>query len=455
MDIRYSYRNAPTVKRFSECRKFLRGLMGPFGSGKSSGCVVEMVQLAHEQNPGLDGIRRSRFCAVRNTYPQLNDTTVRTVLDWLPERSFGRYNKTEHIYYVSGFDGVEFEIWFRALDRPDHISNLLSAEFTAAWVNEAREIPPTIINALKGRVGRYPAMKDGGPTWAGIFMDTNPPDDDSWWYKLFEEDRPENAEVFKQPSGLSPDAENLINLRKGYYQDLCSGASDEFIKVYVRGEYGFVQDGKPVYPEYNDSFHCSPTADYVPGLPVLRGWDFGLTPSCVFSQRLPSGRWITFDEINGDSIGIERFSDQVAERSQSYGAKFEDWCDPAGDARSQTDEKTCYQIMRGKGFVPQASDQDLQIRIESVKKGLNTLIDGKAALMLHPRCKMLRKGYQGKYRYRRLQTTAERYSDEPDKNDFSHPHDANQYVASRVFGALVKARPAQPVKIKYKDLGIA
>lgn len=448
MEYRYSYKQAPTISRFSDSRKFIRGLMGPFGSGKSSGCVAEMVTLAHEQAPSKDGVRRTRFAAIRNTYRQLEDTTIRTVLDWLPETYFGRFNKSEHIYYVDGFEGVEFEIWFRALDRPEHVSNLLSMEITAAWVNEAREIPATIISALKGRVGRYPAMKDGGPTWAGIFMDTNPPDDDSWWYRLFEEDRPDNVEIFKQPSGLSAEAENKNNLVANYYENLCIGASEDFIKVYVKGEYGFVQQGKPVYPEYNDNVHCSYSAEYNPALPVVRGWDFGLTPACVFSQRTPDGRWITFDELIGDSIGIDRFSDQVLERSEQYGKEFEDWADPAGEARSQTDEKTCFQIMQGKQIKVKASDQDLTIRVESVKKGLNTMISGKPALMIHPRCKVLRKGYQGRYAFRRMQTSAERYTDEPDKNEYSHPHDANQYVAAKVFGALVKSKETKPKELR-------
>ena len=42
----YSYASVPTIKRFSQSRAFIRGLMGPFGSGKSSGCVIELVKLA-------------------------------------------------------------------------------------------------------------------------------------------------------------------------------------------------------------------------------------------------------------------------------------------------------------------------------------------------------------------------------------------------------------------------
>ena len=50
----YSYASVPTIKRFSDSRSFIRGLMGPFGSGKSSGCVIELVKWAKRQ-PLIDG----------------------------------------------------------------------------------------------------------------------------------------------------------------------------------------------------------------------------------------------------------------------------------------------------------------------------------------------------------------------------------------------------------------
>ena len=141
MQIKYSYRDVPTVLKFAESNAFVRGLMGPFGSGKSSGCVVEIINRAHQQTPGPDGIRRTRFAVVRNTYQQLRDTTIKTFFDWLPESLFGTYKKAEHTYTITGFEGVHCEVIFRALDRPEQISNLLSLELTAAWVNEAREVP--------------------------------------------------------------------------------------------------------------------------------------------------------------------------------------------------------------------------------------------------------------------------------------------------------------------------
>lgn len=408
--------------------------MGPFGSGKSSGCAVEIVTKAHEQEPGKDGIRRSRWAIVRNSYRQLEDTSIKTFMQWFPPNFFGRWHSSSHTYFITNFPGVEIEVMFRALDRPDQVDNLLSLELTGAWVNEARELPYSIIQALQGRVGRYPKMSEGGATWFGLIMDTNPPDTDSWWYKLFEEDMPPNVQIFKQPSGLSAQAENLDNLPDKYYENLGVSLDKEAKKVYIEGKYGFVMDGKLVYPEYSDIIHCAEVKP-IRGLPIHRGWDFGLTPSCVFTQLSPLGNLNVLDEIVSDNLGIDRFSDRVSAHSGANypNFAFTDTGDPAGKQRAQTDEKTCFQILQAKGIDIESGVQTLALRLESVKKTLRTIANAKPVLQLDPKCKTLRKGFQGGYQYRRIQVSVEKYTEEPDKNMYSHPHDALQYVTARLF----------------------
>ena len=262
MEIKYDRTPVPTIKEFHGCNAFIKAVMGPFGSGKSAGCVMDMVLRACNQAPGPDGIRRTRWAVIRNTYGQLRDTSLQTVHQWLPPIRFGDYRAMDHRYLVKAFEKVEMEILFRALDRPDQVANLLSLELTGAWVNEAREVPWAVIEALQGRVGRFPPQRDGGPTWHGIIMDTNPPDVDSKWYKFFEtiEHDPSHAKLFKQPGGLSDKAENLKNLPGGrkYYENMAIGKDPEWVKVYINGEYGFVIDGKAVFPEYHDPVHCRP-----------------------------------------------------------------------------------------------------------------------------------------------------------------------------------------------------
>ena len=437
MEINFLYDDIPTVRDFTYDDSFIRGLMGPFGSAKSSGCLMEIIRRSLLQEPGQDGIRKSRWAIVRNTYGQLKDTTIKTVVDWLPpHKGFGTLKGLDKRpeYIINGIEGVELELLFRALDKPEHVSNLLSLELTGAWLNEGRDIPFAIFDAIQGRVGRYPSKRDGGASWFGVITDTNPPDTDSWWYTYFEERKPENAKLFKQPSGLSPEGENISNLPPNYYRNLALGKDQEFVTVYVHGRYGYIQDGKPVYPEYYDGVHCTDVKPNI-HLPIKRGWDFGLTPVCVFTQIDAKGRWNIFDELVSEGMGLERFADEVLLYCKEHytGYSFEDYGDPAGAHRSETDERTCFQILNGKNVDIVPGDQVLQTRLECVRIVLNTMIDGGPALTLDPKCKNIRKGFQGKYRFRKMSTTTERWEAKPEKNKYSHTQDALQYIATRHF----------------------
>ncbi len=464
MRIAYDYTNVPTIAEFAQSDAMIRGLMGPFGSGKSSACVVEIVRRAQKMPRSPDGIRHSRWAVVRNTYPDLRRTTINTVFQWLPELYFGKYMESRHSYTIKVFAGCDIEILFLALDRPQDVTTLLSLELSGAWINEAREVPWAVIEAMQGRIGRYPKREDAGDYWHGIWMDTNPPDTDSKWYRFFEERawlgdfrklqdegvfaatmQPEQyAAIFKQPSGLSPEAENIANLPIGYYPKLTVGKSAEWSKIYVHGQYGYLVEGKLIYPEYSDAIHCT-RVDPIPGVPIVRSWDFGLTPACAFSQLLPTGQWLTFNEMTSDNMSIDQFSDEVLEHCQRAfkgQATFEDWGDPAGEQRAQTDKRTCFEIMQGKGIDIRGSVQNPQMRQEAVRKALRTLVAGEPQFVLHPRCKVLRKGFMGGYHRRRLAVTGERYAEQAEKNEYSHIHDALQYgIVQFLGGALVGSEP--------------
>ena len=435
--INREYNASVTCTNFHMDDNFIRGLVGPIGSGKSVACCAELMKLAQQQLPGPDGQRRSRWAIIRNTYRELQDTTLKTWFDWFPrELGTWRAGDMEHILTIGDFEAT---FMFRALDRPDDIKKLLSLELTGAWINEAREIPKAVLDMLQGRVGRFPSKRDGGPTWSGIIMDTNPPDSDHWWYKLFEEDRPEGWSIYHQPGGLDEKAENIENLPPNYYTRLQGGHDQAWIDVYVHGKYGYVKDGKPVYPEFADQIHVleEPPINLLPkhgkSVIIYGGVDFGLTPAAVFAQQAPNGQWQVLSELVTEDMGAMRFGDLMLQHMQEHYpyAKFKIWGDPAGDDRAQTDEKTPMMILRAKGIpIVPAPSNDPVIRRETVATCMTTLtMSGTPRLVMSPNCTQLRKAKAGGYKLRRLQVSGEeKYVDKPDKNKYSHVAEAEQYL---------------------------
>ena len=127
----------PVAKAFMMDDSFFRGIMGPFGSGKSTVCIMEILRRASLQQPGKDGIRRSRWAVIRNTYPELRTTTIKSWHQWVsPE--LGRWVDEGPPFHHIKMGDMDLEVLFVALDRPQDISKLLSMELTGAWVNEAR-----------------------------------------------------------------------------------------------------------------------------------------------------------------------------------------------------------------------------------------------------------------------------------------------------------------------------
>jgi len=427
-----TYKASKTCAEFHQSDDFVRELIGPFGSGKSVACVIEVLIKAMAQQIGPDGLRRSRWAIVRNSYRELQDTTINTWNDWIPD-SIAFWKHTTMTCTLR-FNDVVCEVLFRALDKPQDVKKLLSLELTGAWLNEAKEIPKPIFDAVQGRIGRYPAKKDGGPSWYGLIIDTNPPDSDHYLYRIMEEDKPDGHSIYHQPSGLSDGAENRENLPENYYERMALGKDREWINVYIHGKYGFVQDGKVIYPEYQDHVHCSDEElEYDPTKVLYIGIDFGLTPAAVMAQQQPSGQWQMLDEYVTEDMGATKFARELKKHLGQYfaRARMELWGDPAGVQRAQTDAKTPFDVLANNGL-PAAPTftNDFLIRRDCVGN-LFTRLDmgGNPAILISPKCKQLRKALAGGYKFRRLRVAGdERYEDHPNKNKYSHVAEAQQYL---------------------------
>jgi hypothetical protein len=166
------------------------------------------------------------------------------------------------------------------------------------------------------------------------------------------------------------------------------------------------------------------------------GLDFGLTPAAAFGQRYPNGRWMCIDEVVTEDMGAEKFAKLLVKHlsqkpyAQATAIEIETFGDPAGDDRVQTDEHTVYQILAANEIIATpCHTNDTSIRRESLDRLLNGMVDGKPAFLLSPKCKTIRKGLAGGFCYKRLQVAGkDRYQDKPDKNKYSHPVEALEYM---------------------------
>ena len=277
------YTPLPTIEKFHHDESFFRCIRGPIGSGKSVGCVMELLLRAIRQAP-IDGVRRTRWAIIRNTHAQLVATSMATFKERFPEfindRPFFPITQEDRGYMKGklknaqwiGGTIIDMEVLFIALDGPGAYNKIKSLDITGAWINELSELDQNVLQMVIGRCGRYPPLENGvGATWDGIISDTNPPDADHWLAKL-EVERPTieyEGKVYKynffvQPPALVPvtdgakrtyvpnrgkhgyaEAENIKNLKDGYgyYVKQIPGATEDWIKVFILGQFGDISSG--------------------------------------------------------------------------------------------------------------------------------------------------------------------------------------------------------------------
>jgi hypothetical protein len=442
----------PVLNDFMRCRERVSAIMGPLGSGKTFASVFRIMAHMIEQEPNAKGVRPSRWLAVRNTYPDLMGTTAKdfcAVFEGLGKMRYGGLAPPTFTVDFHLEDGTHVlsEMVFLALDRDDGVRKLRGQQVTAVWMNEGKEIQKSIVDMADLRHGRYPSIASGGVecTWHGMILDTNAPDEDSWYYNLAEVVRPKGWKFFRQPGGVlpgdkagewipNPDAENLENLPEGYYQRGLEGKSHDWIRVSLANEYHFLVDGKPVHPWFVDSIHT--TAEPIEAdrrYPLIIGIDFGRTPAAVVTQHIEDmGRRVVLDELVATDMSAAIFGPELKRwlDTKYSGMPVEVWCDPSGSAQGQATEDTPIRILRAAGIPakPCATNNPDLRRASVSNPALRLCMDGKPALQVSPTAKMVRKGLMGGFCYRRMKIAgSERFTDLPDKNEYSHPVEALEY----------------------------
>lgn len=442
----------PTIGRFMLDDSFIRFIMGPVGSGKSAGCFMELLRRARLQEPDRAGVRRTRMAIIRNTLQQLRQTCLADIKLWLdPITNFRVTDQTIQVRFPLP-DGtrVESDWMLIPLDTPQDQQRLLSLNLTGAWISEFREIEPSLVSALSGRLGRFPSKAIAKPTWFGIVGESNPPDEDSEWYTLLEVERPSKWAFYKQPGGLDENAENVENLPDGYYETLSEGHNEDWIDIHVHAKYGKSLSGQAVFrASFKPDFHVVPgdSLEINDHMPIMVGQDFGRTPASLIGQIDARGRLVVHDEITSEDMGIEQFAltklRPMLSSDKYWGKRIFMVGDPKGRDKTQTYEDTPFDVLKRLGFdIYAAPTNNVEARLRAVESMLLQQTDGGPMLMLSDACSTTVQAMKYWYRYRRKQTGV--LEDKPEKtHPWSDVADCLQYMClsinSNYLGRVMQA----------------
>lgn len=465
----------PVSDRFLLSRAFLQIIVGPVGSAKTMTMLRKLRRIALMQGTLLNDrgvrVRKARVGVIRETYPNIEKNTLPSWFRIHPE-SDGKFTwkapYTHRLNLIQAQDEVsgrtteycDFEAEFRAIGDRSVEEACRGWEVNAVGIDEADLQPPELLSFLSGRVGRFSALDPSLVVEPTIIMALNAPYIDNWVYPLaFEREfqdlldpdlvealggRP-LVEVFIQPGGRDPNAENLHNLPKGYYpiQAGLNKHRPDYVARMIDNKPVPMQHGQPVNPQFDFQRHVRPL-DFDPKRMLIIGFDGGLTAAAVAGQRTADGQLRTLREavaflehgktlkkIGPTAFGhlvrsmlAEHFPDVAPDRIRFVG-------DPsAWSARDRDDSEHDWILAFQKALghpVHKAKTNKEALRHEAIWRAMA----GHDDYAVDPACKHLIRGHLGGYRYREADLKTGDTRGHLQVADTAHTHvcDAEQYLA--------------------------
>lgn len=456
----------PVARAFiQDTQHRLVGIMGPNGSGKTSSCPIKAQVITRLQPPNKhDGVIRSNGYVIRPTYPDLWGKTIPSwkkvfpdIPDWKFEGSVNRPAKQVVKWDEArpwGRQRFEMIVNFVAVGDAaveDFARGLLA---TWIWLNEADTFPEDAVDFLLGRLGRYPEPHhrpdNAGPGFGCVMCDFNAPNSNNWTYTRLlmgrlRSGKASGAKCYVQPSGLAPNAENP-SLRKndpGYYDRMAAEMEEWQVRRFIENRPGYARTGEPVYGgEFDyEKFVLQNRRHHARGSPILIGIDGKLNAACVFGQRDWRGQLTVLRSLvtpKGKVTDAQTFGERVKEilAGEFGGSVAIAMIDPANLEQKESadaDLRSWGQIFQeaaGIPVVPMPTNK-LERRHRAVRNLLKGSVGAEPTLLINEDGNEdLIEGFIAGYRIRKLKSGEDpSYQDQPDKNHFSHVHDAMQALA--------------------------
>ncbi len=456
----------PVALRAWACREPVVALQGPVGSGKTGTYVAKAQYMANLQERQPDGVRRARLCILRDDYRKLWENFIPSWKEWIPETLVDPQGRPV-IEWVGSHGGpavqkirtvtkdkasgdfviTELEVHFLAIgdnQTEDALEAFFSGlTFTWYWLNEGQTFRRSVFDYCIQRIGRFPHERDAKPMYPGVWLDFNAPVEGHFLHVLIVmRELVENLTYFREDGGLDANAENQKGHPRERYERMLTWMRKHEVERKVHNKFGRKRDGEPVYDAFDDATFVAPHELMpVPGLRLIVGIDGGLSPAATIRQVMPNGQKRVLDEVVCEhGVGPERFGRRLGARLDTLKyvqfrgqGQIRAVADPAafgGTDKVEADPDWVARVSAEAGIrIYEAKTNKAVPRRQAVEDSM-VVIEGVPMLWISPTCVMLRRAYNGGYRWRKVRFAGEeRLSEEPDKGEFSHVADADQYAA--------------------------
>ncbi len=403
---------------------------GGKGSGKSIAMIYEAFMLSME-------FAGNRGLLARETMGELDEVIIQPMLDIIPPQLIKIYHKaTNKLEFTNGSI-----IYFRPLDESRKFKGLTLGFFGIDEVDAAKQQDWLQLDGQLRMPGvRHVAMAT-----------TNPTAYEHWLYEKFVKSQLPKHEVFTFKT------KDNRYLPEDFYNDLYMTMPESWVRRYLEGEWGSISLGDRVFGGFSEKLHTEQKMLYNPSMPVIRGWDFGLTGHAVlFAQRRGNLGIDFLGEVFKKNLTSRQFAQVVARFQEEHfaGAVYEDYGDIAGLHRDATS---------GRSPIEEIGDE-LKMRIltsaiplvdslDLVRVKLSQAFDGSMAMRFSPDMRLTIEGLNGGYVFKK-DRQGNVVSDVPASDPiFEHLMDAMRYLIWHVFAyARPEKQKFELPKVSFEDV---
>ena len=448
---------------FCDCDERIVWLEGPAGEGKTYSAIAaffrhrqRMLDYYGQKYPGKP-VRPMQVAIIRDTFVNIKTNTIKSIQRAFPGTFAFRDDGKK--MFQTGVDVADLNGWYEkpegsppswidaslfGMDDLASLDRIQGGEYDIIWIEEPAPILSSGNNGIKEEVYRVCGARirgAGEPKRLQVTM--NPADEGHWTSRQQDSPIIPSMAVFRIKKGEN---KHLSDFDREMTRLMYTGRADLTAR-FVEGKRARVYEGVAVTPEFNTEMHVA--KEWLmpdPSLEVIRCWDGGLNPSCVFIQLTPSGRLHVLDSIVGQNMGMDQCIKSkvkvlLARPRYQRVKKWRDCGDPslANREQSNSDHRASLVIEDLLKTTYEPGVSSWEIRREAYKYILTQMPNGLPMLQVNPRttqeCESvnwIKAGLSGDYSYKVTpQGTVVR--DVPVKNLFSHPCDALSHVIAHIF----------------------